>query len=640
MRKKRWYACYVVAGLIGVCVLAIYPARGAVPENALAADAVSINAAMAAGSSAPVAGVQDSWINNCDNDPYEALLPGQVDPAHKHKIRNKLVPYADNSVPAVDSPYWAALKIGTVRFSPTWDIALSGLAGKDAAAVSIERTCFNYWLGRLAAKGVHAEIAFKPDYCYQNPLAPANCANPGKKCPKSGTRCPNPQYGQVVIPTLGVYEAAVSAFLIAYPQVKIIAPWGEPDYQPKNEPKFTIGGQPGTNFGGASCLPKPQRTAGNCGPLLAAQMWVAVRHRCPSCTVVAGDFGGNPGQDKKYFGLYSRYLRDMSGGSKVYHPVVWAIHPYSDTTTAEREIAKSGRVTRPLNDTLVAAFARWLSSWQEKDHYHGSTRIWLDEISSFLYSDKTSKTCKKDGQCVQAAGGRYLFRTLPSAASGTGLRVTRIYYMRFAGDTADALIKLPAPATPVISNGTPRSIYQVVVNHPKPAVLASAPSTSAAAATTTSNLPAPTRFEIRNIANNQCLDANDLGPTAGQNGDKVQLWNCYGGANQEWTPRYKSGQLAWLVNAKYPGMCLNADDVGGLANGRRVQLWNCYDNANELWNVGTLLANPVSSPLFLGRGGSQSLALDANKYNLGTRDKVQVWAYYGGSSQLWYPDPS
>jgi Ricin-type beta-trefoil lectin domain len=219
--------------------------------------------------------------------------------------------------------------------------------------------------------------------------------------------------------------------------------------------------------------------------------------------------------------------------------------------------------------------------------------------------------------------------------------------MRFAGDTNDALVKLPNAATTVLSNGTRRSIYKVVVKRPKRATSAPAQSVSAAAsapvATTvsrTTSPPIPARFEIRNIADNQCLDANDLGPTAGQNGDKVQLWNCYEGASQEWIPQYKSGQLASLVNAKYPGMCLNADNIGGLANGRRVQLWNCYDGANELWNVGTLLANPVSSPLFLGQGGSQSLALDADKYSLGDGDKTEVWAYYGGSSQLWYADPA
>lgn len=38
--------------------------------------------------------------------------------------------------------------------------------------------------------------------------------------------------------------------------------------------------------------------------------------------------------------------------------------------------------------------------------------------------------------------------------------------------------------------------------------------------------------------------------------------------------------------------------------------------------------------------GSQALALDADKYNLGNGDKVQVWAYYSGNTQVWYPDPA
>jgi hypothetical protein len=96
-----------------------------------------------------------------------------------------------------------------------------------------------------------------------------------------------------------------------------------------------------------------------------------------------------------------------------------------------------------------------------------------------------------------------------------------------------------------------------------------------------------------------------------------------------------------LVSAKYPGLCLNADNVGGVANGRRVQLWNCYSTANELWNFGTLRANPLGSPLFLGSGaGNQPVALDADKYHLGNGDEVQLWAYHGGSSQAWYPDPA
>jgi hypothetical protein len=120
----------------------------------------------------------------------------------------------------------------------------------------------------------------------------------------------------------------------------------------------------------------------------------------------------------------------------------------------------------------------------------------------------------------------------------------------------------------------------------------------------------------------------------------VQLWNCYGAANQKWRPVYASGGIAWLQSVQYPGKCLNADNTGGLANGHRVQLWDCYNALNELWNVGTLTANPLNAPLYLGGGSGNALALDADKYHLGNGDKVQVWTFYGASSQNWYLVPA
>lgn len=612
VNKTRWLAVIAGAGMAGATVAAMYSPNSA--ENAEAVNAVTVASETAAVTSAaapaPVAGVQDGWINSCDADPYRPLLPGQVDSTHKHRItvtvrvtvkgktvmkaEHKWVPYADHSVAAVDSPYWRRLDMTTVRWSPTWDIAYQNLSGQDAVATGVERACFGYWLGRLAAHGVSAEIAFKPDYCYKNSSAPSNCANAGKG-------------GQVVIPTLGVYAAAIKAFLTAYPQVKIIAPWGEPDFQPSKAKLFRIGNDHGANFGGASCPKKA--TDLNCGPVLAARMWVTVREQCPSCTVIAGDFGSSKQQNRAYLGVYHRYLRDPATGH-AYRPAVWAIHPYTDMTTWEWEISHHTPLTA-AGDTLVASFASWLKA----DGYHSRTRIWLDEVSSFTVPPYGHSTYSRE---VQAKASRLLFTRLPLAGSGNEPRVTRIYYMRFAGAAHDALIV----------GGKRQQIYWSVANRPKPV--------PAAAATTTEAVPpAVARYEIRNAAGDLCLDANDLGASAGQNGDKVQLWTCYAGANQEWIPRYQSGQLAWLVSAKYPGMCLNASNIAGLANGRRVQLWNCYNAPNELWNVGALAASMHDAPLFLGNGGSQSLALDANKYHLGNSDKVQVWAYYAGSSQLW-----
>src|SRR5215469_10956617 len=71
-----------------------------------------------------------------------------------------------------------------------------------------------------------------------------------------------------------------------------------------------------------------------------------------------------------------------------------------------------------------------------------------------------------------------------------------------------------------------------------------------------------------------CLDANSAGPTAGKNGDKVQLWHCNGRRNQLWhIGHYVGSNYATLFNEAYPSECLNADDAGGLQSGRHVQLW-------------------------------------------------------------------
>jgi hypothetical protein len=523
----------------------------------------------------PIVGVQDSWVNSCDKGKTPNYSPKKADPL----------------VPAVDSSYWPAVAMNTVRFSPEWDIAYHS----SASHLQVVQDCFDYWLGQLAAHHVQPEIAFKPDTGYK-------------------------RQGHVMIPTLRVYVAAMKAFFARYGhQVKIISSWGEPEFHPDGGrgPAYLLA--TGSAFDATTC-PKKPATDVNCGPALAAQMWVAIRHLCPSCTVIAGDFGSNQGKDFEYLKIYQRFLRDIHGGHHVYHPDIWAIHPYTDVIQWEHEYKHHLPLTRP-QDTLVANFAGELSNY----HYHGGTRIWLDEVSSFTVSPSIYKGEKYSRQ-VQAAGARQLLTQLVKAGGATKPGepvVTRIYYMRFAGDTPDALVV----------RGAREPIYRVFVTRRKKA----AASASTVAPITASAATDATRYEIRNAVGDLCLDANDLGSTAGRDGDKVQLWTCYGGANQDWIPVYHGGhRLAWLVNAMYPTKCLNANNLGGLSRGRRVELWACYTSPNELWDFGDLVTNHGDRPLFLA-ADSQTFTMDADKYHLGNRDKVQIWNYYGAISQRWYP---
>lgn len=149
-----------------------------------------------------------------------------------------------------------------------------------------------------------------------------------------------------------------------------------------------------------------------------------------------------------------------------------------------------------------------------------------------------------------------------------------------------------------------------------------------------------TAYEFVVYANGQCLNANNAGPSAGQNGDKVQLWNCYNSYNELWIPVQASGTNYYLVSAQYPDMCLNADYYdGGIGNGHPVQLWNCYPTDLEWWDFGDWYSNVynegLTSPLFLD-GWNNPWCLDANMYDLGNGDNVQLWNYWGGYNQLWY----
>jgi hypothetical protein len=164
-------------------------------------------------------------------------------------------------------------------------------------------------------------------------------------------------------------------------------------------------------------------------------------------------------------------------------------------------------------------------------------------------------------------------------------------------------------------------------------------------ATARGNLAATTL--VVEMANGQypakCLDANSAGTTAGQNGDKVQLWGCFDDpgshANQWWVPVQTASGYTELANFQYPSKCLDADNSHGFVDGAKVQLWGCFNDEsshpNQWWNFGpdgffSVLPN---------RWGSGAKVLDAN--NAGTTagqngDKVQLWRSLGGANQSWF----
>lgn len=440
------------------------------------------SAAQPTATSGPAAtvGVQDSSINNCD----------------RHESNTSRPIYAGAAETLTDR-YWAGLHVATARYSPPWDIAYHHDKTQRANdALRVEQLCFNYWLALAAAHHVEPEIAFKPDYNYLD--------TSGKK---------------ITVPDIATYRAAMDAFTAAYTnctafgrtgttctlppapagspypagtggmaRVRIISPWGEPNFNGADRVGFTQLPQEfvmpagGLNFGDPRCGKHP--TVATCGPVLAAQMWVAVHNRCGSgCTVIAGDFSSSGGLEThngsaSYLDTYARHLNGI-------RPLTWAVHPYKDLSTVEHDWL-THQPLPALQHTVTGRFAAALRVLGYRNH----TDIWLDEVSAFqidMYCNPIagaphgSTPCKDPktgrvtgmryhyGPGLQARAVTYLLDTLTRAGGRTTPGqpiVTRIYYLRYldaVGYPNVALVLKAAngqesrqPAYDVIANRTSR----------------------------------------------------------------------------------------------------------------------------------------------------------------------------------------
>ncbi|MFF7264672.1 non-reducing end alpha-L-arabinofuranosidase family hydrolase [Streptomyces sp. NPDC008159] len=150
------------------------------------------------------------------------------------------------------------------------------------------------------------------------------------------------------------------------------------------------------------------------------------------------------------------------------------------------------------------------------------------------------------------------------------------------------------------------------------AALAAAVAALAALAATLVASPAQaaTTSAVRGVASGRCLDVAGAAQTEGTN---VQIWDCHGGTNQQWTLT-DNNQLT-----VYGNKCL---DVPGHATtaGTRPVIWSCNGGTNQQWRVnsdGTVVA--VESGLCLDVSGGAT----AN----GTA--VQLWNCTGGNNQKW-----
>ncbi|MFI5908405.1 ricin-type beta-trefoil lectin domain protein [Dactylosporangium sp. NPDC051541] len=118
---------------------------------------------------------------------------------------------------------------------------------------------------------------------------------------------------------------------------------------------------------------------------------------------------------------------------------------------------------------------------------------------------------------------------------------------------------------------------------------------------------------LRNLNAGRCLDV----PSQSQNnGTQLALWDCNGGANQQWT--LTSNKQLQVYGSK----CLDA----AASQNARTFITDCNGQATQQWNLnGDGSVSNVQS----------GLCLDASGAGTANSTPVIVWACNSGSNQLW-----
>jgi hypothetical protein len=121
---------------------------------------------------------------------------------------------------------------------------------------------------------------------------------------------------------------------------------------------------------------------------------------------------------------------------------------------------------------------------------------------------------------------------------------------------------------------------------------------------------------LRGSGSNRCLDVPGV---ATANGTLLDIWDCNGGSNQQWT-LLSNGELQ-----VYGNKCLDVPNNATTA-GTKVEIWDCNDGANQQWTLN-------SNGTVVGRGSG--LCLDVVGAGTANGTAVDIWTCNGGSNQQW-----
>ncbi|MDQ3788598.1 MAG: ricin-type beta-trefoil lectin domain protein, partial [Actinomycetota bacterium] len=124
---------------------------------------------------------------------------------------------------------------------------------------------------------------------------------------------------------------------------------------------------------------------------------------------------------------------------------------------------------------------------------------------------------------------------------------------------------------------------------------------------------------LRSAASNRCLDVPNQTTATGT---RVQIYDCWSGANQLWTYTSAKELTVYTGDSR---RCLDASGAG-TTNGTAVIIWTCHGGTNQKWNVN------ADGSITNAQSG---LCLDVTGAATANGTLVQLWSCSGGTNQRW-----
>jgi endo-1,4-beta-xylanase len=165
--------------------------------------------------------------------------------------------------------------------------------------------------------------------------------------------------------------------------------------------------------------------------------------------------------------------------------------------------------------------------------------------------------------------------------------------------------------------GNKKAAYTSVLN----VLNAAGPGPTGTPTPTATSTPPPPSGGANKIVGSQSGRCIDVPNSSQTNGTRVQLYDCHGLTNQQWT--YTSGKQLTV----YGNKCLDASGQG-TANGTAVIIWDCNGQVNQQWNVN---ANGTITGVQSGR------CLDV--WGTANGQQVQIYDCSGQANQQFHLEP-